>query len=178
MVSDGLCIFCISKHIDHICIYMTHYVDCLRNPDQCLIVFPLELEMVIHSWPETNHSIKSIPTDLVSYCNAIDVACEALETAHKDWFNRQGVCTNQGPCVQFTMMLHTRRQHCAVWRSSRQFTTYFTHFTYLSYCAYSLYLTYCTYQGNELVCFQQKLTMARMKTTGISMITPTSKVYP
>jgi hypothetical protein len=60
-----------------------------------------------------NHSIKHTPTDVVNYGDAINVSCEAPETAHKDWVKEQGVCANQGPHAQFTMMMHSLRKEAA-----------------------------------------------------------------
>ena len=54
-----------------------------------------------------NHSIKHTPGDVARYCDAINVSCEAPEEAHKDWVKKQGVCTNQGPEAQLSMMLHS-----------------------------------------------------------------------
>ena len=60
-----------------------------------------------------NHSIRHIPTDVVNYCDTINATCEGPETAHKDWVKEQGVCTNQGPHVQLTMMKHSLRKEAA-----------------------------------------------------------------
>ena len=54
-----------------------------------------------------NHSIQHTPGDVARYCDAINVSCEAPETAHKKWVKEQGVCTNQGDQVQLSMMLHS-----------------------------------------------------------------------
>ena len=60
-----------------------------------------------------NHSIKHTPGDVARYCDAINISCEAPEEAHKDWVKKQGVCTNQGPEVQLSMMLHTLRKEAS-----------------------------------------------------------------
>ncbi len=54
-----------------------------------------------------NHSIRHTPGDVARFCDAINVSCEAPEEAHKTWVKEQGVCTNQGPQVQLSMMLHS-----------------------------------------------------------------------
>ena len=54
-----------------------------------------------------NHSIQHTPGDVARCCDAINVSCEAPETAHKKWVKEQGVCTNQGEQVQLSMMLHS-----------------------------------------------------------------------
>ena len=45
--------------------------------------------------------------DGARYCDAINVSCDAPEEAHKIWVKQQGVCTNQGPQAQLSMMLHS-----------------------------------------------------------------------
>ena len=57
-----------------------------------------------------NHSIQHTPTDVCNYGDAINCSTEAPEEAHKDWVKEQGVCTNQGPHVQKTMMMHSLRK--------------------------------------------------------------------
>ncbi len=54
-----------------------------------------------------NHSIRHTPGDVARFCDAINVSCEVPEGGHKAWVKEQGVCTNQGPQVQLTMMLHS-----------------------------------------------------------------------
>ncbi len=54
-----------------------------------------------------NHSIRHTPGDVERYCDAINVGCDAPEEAHKFWVKEQGVCTNQGPQAQLSMMLHS-----------------------------------------------------------------------
>jgi hypothetical protein len=54
-----------------------------------------------------NHSIRHTPGDVALYCDAINVSCDAPEEAHKLWVKEQGVCTNQGPQAQLSMMLHS-----------------------------------------------------------------------
>ena len=49
----------------------------------------------------------SISGDVARYCDAINVSCDAPEEAHKLWVKEQGVCTNQGPQAQLSMMLHS-----------------------------------------------------------------------
>ena len=57
-----------------------------------------------------NHSIRHTPVDVARYCGAINVSCDAPEEAHKLWVQEQGVCTNQGPQAQLSMMLHPLRK--------------------------------------------------------------------
>ena len=45
--------------------------------------------------------------DVARYCDAINVSCDTPEEAHKIWVKQQGVCTNQGPQAQLSMMLHS-----------------------------------------------------------------------
>ena len=45
--------------------------------------------------------------------DAINVSCEAPEDAHKIWVKQQGVCTNQGPQAQLSMMLHSLRKEAS-----------------------------------------------------------------
>ena len=82
--------------------------------DQCQVVFPFTNSLG-HPIMATgkNHSIKHTPSDVVRYCDAINVSCEAPETAHKDWVKEQGGCINQGPHVQLTMMLHSLRKEAS-----------------------------------------------------------------
>ncbi len=54
-----------------------------------------------------NHSTRHTPGDVARYCDAINVSCDAPEEAHKLWVKEQGVCTNQGPQAQLSMMLHS-----------------------------------------------------------------------
>jgi hypothetical protein len=55
-----------------------------------------------------NHSIRhDTPGDVARYCDAINVSCDAPEEEHKLWVKEQGVCTNQGPQAQLSMMLHS-----------------------------------------------------------------------
>jgi hypothetical protein len=54
-----------------------------------------------------NHSIRHTPGDVALYFDDINVSCDALEEVHKLWVNEQGVCTNQGPQAQLSMMLHS-----------------------------------------------------------------------
>jgi len=54
-----------------------------------------------------NHSIRHTPGDVARYCDAINISCDAPEEAHKLWVKEQGVCTNQGPQAQLSMMLHS-----------------------------------------------------------------------
>jgi hypothetical protein len=91
-----------------------------------------------------NHSIRHTPTDVVNYWDAINVSCEAPETAHKDWVKSQGDCTNQGPHVQLTMMMHSIRKEAAalLCEGVQGNTTHishifciFTYFTYSVYCS-------------------------------------------
>ena len=56
---------------------------------------------------EKNHSIRHTPENVARYCDAVNLNCEAPEEAHKLWVNEQGVCTNQGPQAQLSMMLHS-----------------------------------------------------------------------
>ena len=79
-----------------------------RYLDQCQVVFPFTNSLG-HPYMATrkNNSIKHTPADVVRYCDAINVSCEAPETAHKNWVKEQGDCINQGPHIQMTMMLHS-----------------------------------------------------------------------
>ncbi len=43
----------------------------------------------------------------------INVSCEAPETVHKDWVKQQGDCSNQGPHVLYTMMMHSLLKEAA-----------------------------------------------------------------
>jgi hypothetical protein len=61
-----------------------------------------------------NHSIKHTPADAVLYCDAINVSCEAPETAHKDWGKEQGEYIHQGSHDQLTMMLHSLSKKASV----------------------------------------------------------------
>ena len=54
-----------------------------------------------------NHSMRHTGGDVARYCDAINVSCDAPEEAHKIWVKQQGVCTNQGPQAQLSMMLHS-----------------------------------------------------------------------
>ena len=98
----------------HIIVILTYSFDCFRYQEQCLVVFPYKNKQD-HPFMATGkvHSIKHTPTDVLNYCDAINASCEAPETAHKDWVKKQGDCTNQGPHVQFTMMMHSLRKEAA-----------------------------------------------------------------
>ncbi len=56
---------------------------------------------------EKNHSVRHNPGDVARYCDAINVSWDAPGEAHKLWDKEQGVCTNQGPQAQLSMMLHS-----------------------------------------------------------------------
>ena len=76
--------------------------------EQCEIVFPFingNGNPIMATGK--NHSIRHTPGDIVRYCDAINVSCDAPEEAHKLWVKEQGVCTNQGPQAQLGMMLHS-----------------------------------------------------------------------
>ncbi len=46
--------------------------------------------------------------------DAINVSCEAPETAYKDWGKEQGDYIHQGPHAQLTMMLHSLSKEASV----------------------------------------------------------------
>jgi hypothetical protein len=95
-------------------VYLTCSFDLFRYHEQRLVVFPFKNK---HDHPimatGKNHSIGHTPTDVINYCVAINASCEAPETAHEDWVKEQGVCTNQGPHVQLTTMMHSLRKEAA-----------------------------------------------------------------
>ena len=84
------------------------YCACFRYLEQCEIVFPF---INGHGKPimatGKNHSIRHTPGDVARYFDAINVSCDAPEEEHKLWVKEQGVCTNQGPQAQLSMMLHS-----------------------------------------------------------------------
>ncbi len=110
-------IFIVVRHIMLISIILFFFYYSLaycRYLDQCLVVFPftdsLGPPIMVTG---KNHSIKHTPSDVVRYCDAINVSCEAPETAYKNWVKEQGDCINQGPHVQMTMMLHSLRKEAS-----------------------------------------------------------------
>ena len=54
-----------------------------------------------------NYSMVHTAGDVAQYGDAINIWCDAPEEAHKRWVKEQGVCMNQGPQAQFSMMLHS-----------------------------------------------------------------------
>lgn len=87
-----------------------------------------------------NHSIRHTPGDVARFCDAINVSCDAPEEAHKKWVKEQGVCTNQGPQVQLTMMLHSLRKEassllCEAVQGSVSYSAYSAYYSYLFYSA-------------------------------------------
>jgi len=87
-----------------------------------------------------NHSIRHTPGDVARFCDAINVSCDAPEEAHKKWVKEQGVCTNQGPHVQLTLMLHSLRKEassllCEAVQGSVSYSAYSAYYSYLFYSA-------------------------------------------
>ena len=60
-----------------------------------------------------NRSIIHTPTDIARYGDAINFSCDPPEEAHKTWVEEEGVCTNQGPQVQLSMMLYSLRKEAS-----------------------------------------------------------------
>jgi len=123
-----------------------------------------------------NHSIKHTPGDVARYCDAINVSCEAPEEAHKDWVKKQGVCTNQGPEAQLSMMLHTLRKEAssllceAVQGNVSNFYFYFI----LVYCGILTLFLYILH----MYVLQLELRMVTKSTTGLLLITGQETVCP
>ncbi len=130
-------------------VYLTYSFDLFRYHEQCLLVFPFKNK---HDHPFVatgkNHSIRHIPTDVINYCDAINASCEAAETAHKDWVKEQGVCTNQGPHVQFTMMMHSLRKEAAalLCEGVQGNTIHIMHILRIQYIMHILYIVFCKCQ--------------------------------
>ena len=87
--------------------YLT-YCAYFRYLQECQIVFPYTNghDNLIMATGK-NHSMLHTPGDVARYCDAINVSCDTPEEAHKIWVKKQGVCTNQGPQAQLSMMLHS-----------------------------------------------------------------------
>ncbi len=104
-----LCTFDFFQHISHILHlwYLTYFVH-VRYLDQYQIVFPYtnKLDNPIMATGK-NHIIVHTPGDVTLYCDAINISCDSSEEAHKTWVKEQDLCTNQGPQVQLSMMLHS-----------------------------------------------------------------------
>jgi hypothetical protein len=104
-------------HIQHIHImnisHILHIVH-VRYLEECQILFPFingNGDPIMATGK--NHSMRHTAGDVARYCDAINVSCEAPEEAHKLWVKEQGVCTNQGPQVQLSMMLHSLRKEAS-----------------------------------------------------------------
>lgn len=117
---------------------------------QCQIVFPYKKGNGHPFMADgKNHSIIHTPTDFARYGDAINFSCDPPEEAHKTWVKEQGVCTNQGPQVQLSMMLHSLRKEasallCEAVQGSylcfcRFSCAYYVYFAYLTYFTYHLY---------------------------------------
>jgi len=125
-----------------------------------------------------NHSIRHIPTDVINYCDAINASCEAPETAHKDWVKEQGVCTNQGPHVQLTMMMHSlRKEATALLCEEVQGNKIHILHIYITYICRIFCISYSVNVSNILACFQHESMMAWKRTTGITRIALLRQMY-
>ena len=103
-------------HIVHILyknLYFTYNVY-YRYLEQCQTVFPYKKGNGHPFMADgKNHSIIHTPTDITRYCDVVNFSCDPPEEAHKTWVKKQGVCTNQGPQVQLSMMLHSLRKEAS-----------------------------------------------------------------
>ena len=128
---------------------MTYSFDLFRYQEQCLVVFPFKNK---HDHPfmatGKNHSIRHIPTDVINYCDAINTSCEAPETAHKNWVKEQGVCTNQGPHVQLTMMKHSLRKEAAalLCEGVQGNTIHILHISRIVHMLHIMFIVFCKCQ--------------------------------
>ncbi len=142
-------IFCIFIIFQLYYVYLTYSFDLFRYQEQCLVVFPFKNK---HDHPfmatGKNHSIRHTPTDVINYCDAINASCEAPETAHKDWVKEQGVCTNQGPHVQLTMMMHSLRKETAalLCEGVQGNTIHILHIWRILHMLHILYIVFCKCQ--------------------------------
>ena len=62
---------------------------------------------------EKVHSVEHIPNDVARYGDYVNMNCNTPETGLKKWVKNQGVKTNQGPEVQFTMVMHSLYKECS-----------------------------------------------------------------
>jgi hypothetical protein len=166
-------------YVPNILCVLTYSFDLFRFQEQCLVVFPFKNK---HDHPfmatGKNHSIRHTPADIINYCNGINASCGAPETAHKDWVKEQGVCTNQGPYVQLTMMMHSLSKDAAalLCNGVQGNTIHIVHILRIHiFCIFCIlyYVNVC----NIFACFQHESMMAWKRTTGITRITLSGQMY-
>jgi hypothetical protein len=140
----------------------------IRYLNQCQIVFPYtnKRDDPIMATGK-NHSIIHTPGDVTRYCDAINISCDPPEEAHKTWVKEQGLCTNQGPQVQLSMMLHSLHKEASsllceavqginlktcifcILHNIRHIVYYCVYFAYFAYFAY-LHILIIHYDDTQL----------------------------
>ena len=129
-----------------------------------------------------NHSIIHTPADFAGYGDAIKITCDPPEEAHKTWVKEQGVCTNQGPQVQLSMMLHSLRKEASalLCEAVQAFKVVFSvAVDFLVHIICFLHIQHILHITNTILhCLQLELMMAKRVTTGRLLITGQVFLFP